>query len=154
MKETKDCEGLEPCARFGEWSPWGSCMKHAVEDRFLRSILKCALIVLINITKIPSFVWLSTYWKSFQRKRERTCISGALEQFYCPESDRTEFGPCECIPPPTKTANLKTTASFKVADMPQTIQDALQTLIDTGDSVGESDMDPAVLEQLRAYLGT
>ena len=37
--------------------------------------------------------------------------------------------------------------------MPQTIQDALQTLIDTGDSVGESDMDPAVLQQLRAYLG-
>ena len=37
--------------------------------------------------------------------------------------------------------------------MPKEIQDALQTLIDTGDSVGESDMDPAVLQQLKNYLG-
>jgi len=37
--------------------------------------------------------------------------------------------------------------------MPQEIQNALQTLIETGDSVGESDMDPAVLEQLKNYLG-
>ena len=37
--------------------------------------------------------------------------------------------------------------------MPQEIQDALQTLIETGDSVGESDMDPAVLEKLKNYLG-
>jgi len=40
MKETKDCEGLEPCARFGDWSPWGACMKHATEDRFLRLVFK------------------------------------------------------------------------------------------------------------------
>lgn len=117
MKESKDCEGLEPCARFGDWSAWGACMKHATEDRFLR-------------------------------KRDRTCISGALEQFYCPESDSTEYGPCACVPRPAKQ-----TASFPVASMPQEIQDALQTLIDTGDSVGESDMDPAVLQQLKNYLG-
>ena len=84
----------------------------------------------------------------FLRKRDRTCISGALEQFYCPESDSTEYGPCACVPGPAKQ-----TASFPVASMPQEIQDALQTLIDTGDSVGESDMDPAVLQQLKNYLG-
>ena len=54
MKETKDCEGLEPCARFGDWSAWGACMKHATEDRFLRSVSQlvldkqtaCSLIIL------------------------------------------------------------------------------------------------------------
>ena len=96
---------------------------------------------------------MSTNFKPFLRKRDRECISGALEQFYCPASEKTEFGPCACIPKPTKTASLKQTASFKVSEMPQTIQDALQTLIATGDSVGESDMDPAVLQQLKDYLG-
>lgn len=89
--------------------------------------------------------------KSFSRKRDRTCISGALEQFYCPASDSTEFGPCACVPRPSPPAPQ--TASFPVASMPQEIQDALQTLIETGDSVGESDMDPAVLEKLKNYLG-
>jgi len=121
MKETKDCEDLKPCARFGDWSAWGGCMKHATEERFLR-------------------------------KRDRTCISGVLEQFYCPESDSTEYGPCECVPAATKPAILKQTVSFKVSEMPQEIQDALKTLIETGDSVGESDMEPALLEQLKIYL--
>ena len=89
--------------------------------------------------------------KPLSRKRDRTCISGALEQFYCPESDSTEFGPCACVPRPTQPA--KQTASFPVSTMPKEIQHALQTLIDTGDSVGESDMDAAVLQQLKNYLG-